>query len=242
MIIRARLFCFVKGLRCGIFPDLRNFFYACFQRGILVAQVAVRLIHAFVPDQLLNQVCGHAQFKRAGDEPDAHPMPLAPPLDAATLHVSIKPLLRGVILKDGFALASLPPRPQRRHDACGYRQCVAPSTLIFCDLDFCTLQVDVIPPLPPQFAPTHASAVEQSIQHGSGVGVVPDTAVRMPRRTLGCGDESIDLVLRERVCAYASASTRSGYRHPRIDAESALHDEPTRELTANRHPIPNCLR
>jgi len=84
-----------------------------------VAQVAVRLIHAFVPDQLLNQVCGHAQFKCAGDEPDAHSVPLAATLNAATLHVTIKTLLRRVILEHSFALANLPPRSERRHDACG---------------------------------------------------------------------------------------------------------------------------
>ena len=207
-----------------------------------MAQVAVRLIHAFVPDQLLNQVCGHAQLECAGDEPDPHPVPLATPLDAATLHVTIKPLLRRVILEHRFALANLPPRSQRRHYARGYRQCVASSTLIFRDLDFCTLEIDVIPPLPAPFSPTHASAVEQSIQHGSGVGVVADAAIRMPRCTLGGDDQPIDLILRQCVCAYASASTRSGYRHPRIDAESALNDKPTRKLTANRHSIPNCLR
>ena len=109
----------VKGLECEIFPDLRDFFYACFQRGILVPKVAVSLVNAFVPNQLLNQVSRHAQLECASDEPDPHSMPLAATLDAATLHVSIKPLLRRVILKDGFALASLPPRPQRRHNACG---------------------------------------------------------------------------------------------------------------------------
>ena len=41
------------------------------------------LIHAFMPDQLLNEVCGHAQFKCAGDEPDPHAMPLATALDFA---------------------------------------------------------------------------------------------------------------------------------------------------------------
>ena len=48
-----------------------------------MTQVAVRLINAFMPDQLLNEVCGHAQLERAGDEPDAHPVPLAPALDFA---------------------------------------------------------------------------------------------------------------------------------------------------------------
>jgi hypothetical protein len=47
------------------------------------------LIHAFVPDQLLNQVSGHAQLECAGDEPDAHSVPLATTLDAATFHVSV---------------------------------------------------------------------------------------------------------------------------------------------------------
>ena len=207
-----------------------------------MTQVAVRLINAFMPDQLLNEVCGHAQFKCAGDEPDAHPVPLATTFDAATFHVPIKPLLRRVIGEHRFALADLPPRSKRCHDACGYRQCVAPSTLIFCDLDFCTLEIDIIPPLPAPLTPPHASAVEQSIQHGSSVCVVPYTAVRMPRRTLCGDDQPIDLVLRERVSAHASASSRGGDRHPRINAESALHNKPTRELTANRHPIPNCLR
>jgi hypothetical protein len=159
-------------------------------------------------------------------------MPLATTLDAATLHVPIKSLLRRVIDEHHLACDDLPPRSQRRHDARGYWKCVAPSTLIFCDLDFCTLEIDVIPSLPPPLTPTHASAVKQSIQHGAGVCVVADAAIRMPRRTLGCDDQSIDLVLRQCVCAYASSTTRSGYRHPRIDAESALHDEPTRELPA----------
>jgi hypothetical protein len=97
------------------------------------------LIYAFVPDQLLNEVSRHAQLERAGDEPDAHPMPLATALDAATLHVPIKSLLRRVIDEHHLACDDLPPRPQRCHNACGYWQCVAPSTLIFCDLDFCTL-------------------------------------------------------------------------------------------------------
>ena len=200
------------------------------------------LVNAFVPDQLLNQVSRHAQLKCAGDEPDAHAMPLATPLDAATLHVPIKSLLSWVIDEHHLACDDLPPRSQRRHNARGYRQRVSSSTLIFCDLDFCTLQVNVIPPLPPPLAPPHASAVEQSIQHGSGVCVVAYAAIRMPRCTLGGDDQPIDLILRQCVCAYASASTRSGYRHPRIDAESALNDKPTRKLTANRHSIPNCLR
>lgn len=55
------------------------------------------LIYAFMPDQLLNEVSRHAQLECAGDEPDPHPMPLAPPLDAATFHVPIKTLLRWVI-------------------------------------------------------------------------------------------------------------------------------------------------
>ena len=92
------------------------------------------LIHAFVPDQLLNQVCGHAQLECAGDEPDAHPMPLATPLDAATFHVTIKTLLRRVIDEDHLACDDLPPRPQRRHYARGYWECVSSSTLIFCNL------------------------------------------------------------------------------------------------------------
>jgi hypothetical protein len=37
-------------------------------------------------------------------------MPLATPFDAATFHVTIKSLLRRVILKHRFALADLPPR------------------------------------------------------------------------------------------------------------------------------------
>ena len=200
------------------------------------------LIHAFMPDQLLYKVCGHAQLERAGDKTNPHPMPLATTFDAATFHVPIKPLLRRVIGEHRFALADLPPRSERRHDACGYWQCVAPSTFIFCDLDFCTLEIDIIPPLPAPFAPPHASAVEQSVQHGSSVCVVADTAIRMSRRTLCGDDQPIDLVLRERVCAHASSTTRSGDRHPRIDAESALNDEPPCKLTANRHPIPNCLR
>ena len=77
------------------------------------------LIHAFVPDQLLNEVSRHAQLERAGDEPDAHPMPLATPLDAATLHVPIKPFLSGVINEHHLACDHLPPRPQRRHNARG---------------------------------------------------------------------------------------------------------------------------
>ena len=48
-----------------------------------MAKVAMGLIHAFMPDQLLYKVCGHAQLERAGDEPDAHAMPLAATLDAA---------------------------------------------------------------------------------------------------------------------------------------------------------------
>jgi hypothetical protein len=62
---------------------LRNFFYACFEGRIFVAQVAMSLVNAFVPDQLLNQVCGHAQLECAGDEPNPHPMPLATPLNLA---------------------------------------------------------------------------------------------------------------------------------------------------------------
>ena len=174
-----------------------------------MTQVAVRLINAFMPDQLLNEVCGHAQFKCAGDKTNPHPVPLAATLNAATFHVTIKTLLRRVIGEHRFALADLPPRSERRHDAFGYWQCVAPSTFIFCDLDFCTLEIDIIPPLPAPFAPPHSCSVEQSIQHGSSVCVVADTAIRMPRGTLCGDDQPIDLVLCECVSAYASASTRS---------------------------------
>ena len=83
MIIRARLFCFVKGLRCEIFPDLRDFFYACFQRGILVPKVAVRLVNAPMTDKPHNHFRRDLQLKRAGDEPDSHAMPFATALDLA---------------------------------------------------------------------------------------------------------------------------------------------------------------
>ena len=169
-------------------------------------------------------------------------MPLATPLDAATFHVTIKTLLRRVIIKHCFALANLAPRSECRHDACGYRQCVAPTAFISCDHDFCTHEIDVIPPLPAPLAPPHSCSVEQSIQHGSSVCVVANTAIRMPRRTLGGDDQPIDLVLRQCVSAHASATTRSGDRHPRIDTQSTLHDEPPTKLPAQTDSIPNCLR